>query len=100
MKRIATIAAAAGLLVSGAALAGTAQPPVISGDSGNASNSSLGLAVYSFTVSQAVKSSIASAPGAVIRTVRGQQVITLDFVEGGVTYTLVVKDDVATVYRA
>ena len=101
MKHLLKTIAAASLLMSGAALAGEAQPANISGDSGNAGNSSLGLAVASFSASPAVRSSIAAAPGARVVTTNGQQVIVLDFTEGGVSYTLVVEQDgTATVYES
>lgn len=99
MKTLCNLVAVAALAVSGAALAGKAQPSNFSGDSGNTSNSSLGAAVSTFAVTPSMASSIAAAPGAVQTIINGQNATVLNFSEGGQAYQLVVIDDQATVYK-
>lgn len=100
MKTLCNLLAIAALSVSGAAMAGSAQPSNFSGDSGNTSNSSLGAAVYTFAATPSVAASIASAPGATPTLINGQNATVLSFTEGGVAYTLVLVDGKVTVYKA
>lgn len=98
MKNVISLAAASlALSVSGAAFAGSSNPPNLGGGSGNASNSSILQVISTFAAPASVQTSIRSAAGAYTMNVGGETLIALDFSDNGQSYTLILNEVDGTV---